>query len=125
MQMVVLYLQPVNVLVGMEEHVIVHPRPLTVTVPVGTRDPTARKKVTRAQPGILMRGRSFGMKTLHEFVVYVNLQTVVQPVRTEEHAVVHLPMLTVTVPVGTEVPTARMKVFTVCTHHQEHVSILN
>ena len=54
MQMVVLYLQPVNVLVGMEERVTVHPRLLTVTVPVGTQDPTARKEVTRAQPGILM-----------------------------------------------------------------------
>ena len=53
MQMFVSYLQPVNVLVGMEERVIVHPCPLTVTVPVGTRDPTARKKVTRAQPGVL------------------------------------------------------------------------
>ena len=40
------YLQPVNVLVGMEERVTVPPRPLTVTVPVGTQDPTARKEVT-------------------------------------------------------------------------------
>ena len=47
-EMVVSYLQPVNVFVGMEEHVIVHPHRLTVTVPVGTQDPTARKKVTRA-----------------------------------------------------------------------------
>ena len=46
------YLQPVNVLVGMEERVTVHPCLLTVTVPVVTRDPTARKEVTRAQPGI-------------------------------------------------------------------------
>ena len=38
----------------MEERVTVHPRLLTVTVPVGTQDPTARKEVTRAQPGILM-----------------------------------------------------------------------
>ena len=53
MQMFVLYLQPVNVLVGMEERVIVHSCPLTVTVPVGTRDPTARKKVTSAHPGVL------------------------------------------------------------------------
>ena len=52
--MVVSYLQPVNVLVGIEERVTVHPRPLTVTVPVGTLDPTARKKVTKTQPGILM-----------------------------------------------------------------------
>ena len=41
--MVVSYLQPVNVVVGMEERVIVHTRPLSVTVPVGTLDPTARK----------------------------------------------------------------------------------
>ena len=41
-----------------------------------------------------------------------NLQTVVQPVRTEEHAVVHLPMLTVTVPVGTQETTARTEVCT-------------
>ena len=57
MQMFVLHLQPVNVLVGMEERVIVHTRPLTVTVPVGTRDPTARKKVTRAHNSILMHAR--------------------------------------------------------------------
>ena len=59
-----------------------------------------------------MHGSSFGLKTLHDFVVYVNLQTVVQPVRTEEHANVHLPMLTVTVPVGTWVTTARNQVLT-------------
>ena len=49
MQMVVLYLQPVVQPVGMEEHVIVHTRLLTVTVPVGTRDPTARPEVTTAR----------------------------------------------------------------------------
>ena len=38
------------------------------------------------------------------------LQTVVPPVRMEEHAIVHLPMLTVTVPVGTQDPTARTEV---------------
>ena len=38
------------------------------------------------------------------------LQTVVPPVRMEEYAVVHLPMLTVTVPVGTQDPTARTEV---------------
>ena len=48
-QMVVLYLQPVVQPVRMEEHVIVHPRPLTVTVPVGTLDPTARPEVTTAR----------------------------------------------------------------------------
>ena len=83
---------------------------LTVTVPVGTQDPTARPEVTRTQPGKLMHGRSFGMKTLHDFVIYINLQTVVQPVRTEEHAIVHLPMPTVTVPVGTQETTARAEV---------------
>ena len=59
-----------------------------------------------------MYGRSFGLKTLHDFVVYVNLQTVVQPVRTEEHASVHLPMLTVVVRVGTQETTARNQVLT-------------
>ena len=39
-----------------------------------------------------------------------NLQTVVQPVRIEEHAIVHLPMLTATVPVGTQEITARPEV---------------
>ena len=34
------------------------------------------------------------------------LQTVVQPVRMEEHAIIHLPTVTVTVPVGTRDPTA-------------------
>ena len=38
------------------------------------------------------------------------LQTVVPPVRMEEHAIVHLPMLTVTVAVGTQDPTARTEV---------------
>ena len=40
------------------------------------------------------------------------LQTVVQPVRMEEHAIVHLLMLTVTVPVGTQETTARPEVST-------------
>ena len=40
------------------------------------------------------------------------LQTVVPPVRMEEHAIVHLPMLTVTVPVGTQETTARTEVTT-------------
>ena len=43
-------------------------------------------------------------------VVVSYLQTVVQPVRMEEHAIVHLPMLTVTVPVGTQETTARPEV---------------
>ena len=39
------------------------------------------------------------------------LQTVVQPVRMGEPAIVHLPTLTVTVPVGTQETTARPEVF--------------
>ena len=39
-----------------------------------------------------------------------NLQTVVQPVRIEERVIVHLPMLTATVPVGTQEITARPEV---------------
>ena len=38
------------------------------------------------------------------------LQTVVQPVGMGEPAIVHLPMLTVTVPVSTQDPTARPEV---------------
>ena len=38
------------------------------------------------------------------------LQIVVSPVRMEEHAIVHLLMLTVTVPVGTQETTARTEV---------------
>ena len=45
-------------------------------------------------------------------LVFSYLQTVVQPVRMEEGANVHLPMLTVTVPVGTQEPTARNQVQT-------------
>ena len=47
-QMVVLYLQTVVQPVRMEERVIVHPRPLTATVPVSIQDPTARPEVTTA-----------------------------------------------------------------------------
>ena len=45
--------------------------------------------------------------------MYVSyLQTVVQPVGMEEHAIVHLPMPIVTVPVGTQDPTASTEVTT-------------
>ena len=50
-------------------------------------------------------------------LVLLYLQTVVQPVRTEERVIVHLPMLTVTVPVGTQDPTARAEVC-IATHTQ-------
>ena len=49
-----------------------------------------------------------GPGNIHVVVSY--LQTVVQPVRMEEYVVVHLPMLTVTVPVGTQETTARTEV---------------
>ena len=68
--MVVSYLQTVVPPVRMEEHAIVHLPILTASVPVVTQEPTARPEVTRAQPGILMHGRSFGMKSLHDFVIY-------------------------------------------------------
>ena len=47
-----------------------------------------------------------------------HLQPVVLPVGMEEHAIVHLTLLTATVPVGTQDPTARTEVFT---HNQENV----
>ena len=54
--------------------------------------------------------------------MYVSyLQTVVQPVRTEEHAIVLLPMLTATVPVGIQDPTASTEVTTAHTTRQQVV----
>ena len=45
------------------------------------------------------------------------LQLVVQPVKMEEHAMVHLTPLTVPVPVGTKDPTARTEVHTTKNMH--------
>ena len=57
------------------------------------------------------------------------LQTVVQPVGMGEPAIVHLPTLTVTVPVGTRDPTARAEVciaaHTLHTHSIETVGPWN
>ena len=52
---------------------------------------------------------------MHMVVSYIS-QTVALPVRMEEHVIVPLPMLTVTVPVGTQDPTARTEVGTVYAH---------
>ena len=49
-------------------------------------------------------------ESIHVVVSY--LQPVVPPVRMEEFVLVHLPMLTVAVPVGTQDPTANTKVCT-------------
>ena len=43
-------------------------------------------------------------------MIHMDLQPVVPPARMEELVAVHLPMLTVTVPVGTEETTARPEV---------------
>ena len=50
-----------------------------------------------------------------------NLQTVFQPVRIGEHAIIHLSMPTVTVPVGTRETTARPEVTTA--HNLEHLKV--
>ena len=89
----------------MEECVIVHCCLLTVTVPVGTQDPTANTEVTRTH------NLEHTQKQL-KYCVFPYLQTVVPPVRMEERAIVHLPMLTATVPVGTQETTARNQVLT-------------
>ena len=57
-----------------------------------------------------MCGTLFTTFNHHSIYICFILQTVVQPVGTEEHANVHLPMLTVTVPVGTRETTARTEV---------------
>ena len=54
------------------------------------------------------------LQLVHEAYVHCvfHLQLVVPPVRMEEHALVHLPMLPVSVPVGTKGPTASTEVLT-------------
>ena len=47
---------------------------------------------------------------MHIRMYFSYLQTVVQPVKMEEHTSIHLPMLTVAVPVGTQETTARAEV---------------
>ena len=97
-----------------EERVIDHPGLLTVAVPVGTQDPTARPEVCIAAHTTMQHGGSWSMEHACTYIcMYIfSLQTVVQPVRTEEHAIVHLPTLTATVPVGTQESTARNQVHT-------------
>ena len=43
-------------------------------------------------------------------MICINLQPVVPPARMEEHVMVHHPLLTATVPVGTQETTARTEV---------------
>ena len=89
----------------MEGHVIVHlpTLTLTVTVPVGTMDPTARMKVFTSTPHPCKK------QLIHKSynVIHIGLQSVHLPVRMEESVIVHYSTLTVPVPVGTQDPTAR------------------
>ena len=105
---VYLYFQTVVQPVRTEEHAIVHLPMLTVAVPVGTRVTTARNQVlTHMQPGNPFKE----LMILESYtVICINLQPVVPPVEMEERVVVHLPMLTVSVPVGTQETTARTEV---------------
>ena len=91
---------------------MVHLTLLTVPVPVGTKDSTARTEVhtTKNMHAAIC---SWSICTL--CISY--LQLVVPPVRMEEHALVHLPMLPVSVPVGTKDPTARPEVHTTKNMH--------
>ena len=87
----------------MGEHAIVHLPVLTATVPVGTQETTARPEVC-----IVQTPSTVGPRKVQLVLLY--LQTVVQPVRTEELVMVHTCPLTVSVPVGTQETTARTEV---------------
>ena len=84
----------------------------TVTVPVGIQDITASTEVTTAHNHKQMHGKSWSIRTC-TWLFHIYFQTVSLPVRMEEYVVVTLPMLTVTVSVGTQDPTARTEV---CMH---------
>ena len=107
-----------------EERVIDHPGLLTVAVPVGTQETTARPEVCSAAHTTMQHGGSWSMEHACTYIcMYIfSLQTVVQPVRTEEHAIVHLPTLTATVPVGTQESTARPEVCSAAHTTMQHRS---
>ena len=98
----------------MEGHAVVHLTLPTVSVPVGTEDPTARTEVHN-QEHACMHAAICPWSICTWCVSY--LQLAVLPVLMEEHALVHLPMLPVSVPVHTQGPTARTEVGTTQNMH--------
>ena len=72
-------LQTVVQPVGMEEHAIIHLSTVTVTVPVGTQDPTASTGVC-----IAAHTTSSSDPCTYTTVIHIVLQTVVLSVRMEE-----------------------------------------
>ena len=93
----------------MEERALVHLPMLPVSVPVGTKDPTARTEVHTTKNMLACM-----LQLVHGAYVHCisYLQLVFLPAGMEEHALVHLPMLPVSVPVGTQGSTARTEVGT-------------
>ena len=81
----------------------------SVTVPMGTQDPTANTEVAKHTTRNCIHGSSWSIKhTVHVVVSY--LQTVSLPVRTEEHVDVLTTPLAVTAPLGTQDLTAKTEV---------------
>ena len=93
--------------------------PVFVAVLQGTLGPTARTEVLYAQPRACIHAAIGPLKAYVLTLTILYLQLVVPPVGMEEHALVHLTILTVSVPVGTQDPTARTEVLTqprICMH---------
>ena len=108
----------------MEGHAMDMPT-LTVTVPEATQGPTARTEVHTTEYMLTAE------ELCHIYSLYicflVSLQclqfpAVHQCVRLEEHAMLLLTLLTVSVPVGIQDPTART---VVCTSRNTHTAIMD
>ena len=87
-------------------HIILHDVTVLLREPV---DPTARTKVNTT---VYIHGSSSWMLShpMHTSLVFDMQWRAPQPVGMEEHATLTLPLLTVTVPVGTRDPTVKIAV---------------
>ena len=104
-----LLLQVVIPLVWMEGHAVVL-RFLSVTVPVGTQDPTVRTEVAKhSKPETCTHG-SCWTHELNSCMCGSLLQGAIPPVIMAEHALFQLPRFTATAPMALQDLTARLEV---------------